>query len=145
MTPSILSANGFTVTADEVHAWVGRLVAHVRDSFRDASSIEARVWGYRHHGINYLSCDLWSGEDSLPVTICVDGRLELPALRGGAAEADAPDLAEALHWVGMLTQALNAKVVIGLTENETNPRVLGTPLQVGQTNGPLNLWRDATR
>jgi len=50
-------------------------------------------------------------------------------------------MAEAVHLAGLITKALDAKVIIGRGSNETNPAVLIKPLEDKQTNGEIYLWQ----
>ena len=63
--------------------------------------IYAGVWAFREQDGMMLSCDLYSGDGStsLPITIETEGKVNyyLPDSTGGAAEADVPDMVEALH------------------------------------------------
>lgn len=46
-----------------------------------------------------------------------------------------------LELAGLITKALDAKVIIGLGRNEVNPDVLAKPLGEGHSNGEINLWK----
>lgn len=133
-----LPASGFTNTSTEHYRWAGTVVKEARSLFGD-SPVQACVWPYREQGLDYLSCDLFSGEESLPVTICVCGETYFPEVTGGAAEADVCDMPDAIHLAGMITKGLGAEVVLGRSQNEVNEDVLAKPLVPGHTNGPIDL------
>ena len=139
---SDLSASGFTRTRSDLHAWAKAVVEQAR-IFKDHSTVEAKVWAYREQGCEHLSADLYlkdRREPSFPITICADGGYYFPAIVGGAAEADVPDMVEAMHLVGIITQALGATVSVGRGANEVNTDVLAAPLGENHTNGPIDLW-----
>ncbi|HIF0756558.1 TPA: hypothetical protein ACXYP6_005050 [Escherichia coli] len=73
----------------------------------------------------------------MPVTISAVERQMLEYLD----EPEVFDMAEALHLAGLITKALDAKVIIGLGRNEVNPDVLAKPLGEGHSNGEINLWK----
>jgi hypothetical protein len=133
-----LPSSGFTKTSVAHHQWVGKVVKEARALFGE-QPVRARMWSYRESGYDYLSCDLFAGDASLPVTICACGEAYLPEVTGGAAEADVCDMPDALHVAGMIARALSADVELGLGQNEVNDQVLAQPLSPGQTNGPINL------
>ncbi|MCK8335977.1 hypothetical protein LXA54_16945 [Erwinia amylovora] len=137
---SELPPSGFTMTNTELHDAAKRIVTAARQYFGvSPAPLEAHVWAYRFDGCTMLSCDLQSLCDvtkAMPITITASGFLEV-------THPDQPqvyDMAEALHLVGLVTRSLNAKVVIGRVENETNDNVLHKPLKVNETNGCIELW-----
>ena len=139
---SNLPASGFTNTNKELHEWAGNLVRYAKEIF-GAQPINAEVWSYREKDGMMLSCDLSNSDKSLSLPIIIDTVSEyyFPEIKGGVAEADVPDMVEAIHLAGIITQALGAKVKVGLGQNEVNPDVLSKPLVGKQTNGKINLWK----
>jgi len=136
---SELPPSGFTVTNTKLHKAAGRIVEQARHHFGD-SSLKACVWAYRHDDCLMLSCDLFAEGDekkSMPVTITASEELELSSWD----EPEVYDMAEAVHLAGLITKALDAKVIIGRGSNETNPAVLIKPLEDKQTNGEIYLWQ----
>lgn len=110
--PNFLSASGVTKTNGAYRQWVGDVVKEAQALFGDRQ-LKAWVWAYREQGCDYLSCDLFGGDESLPVTLAVSGKLSVPPITGGAAEAQVYDMPDALHVAGMITRALNTEVVLG--------------------------------
>ncbi|TBW57388.1 hypothetical protein EZI54_06945 [Marinobacter halodurans] len=135
---NVLSASGFTNTNVEHHQWAARVVAEARSVFGEAP-IDAHIWAYREQGCDYLSCDLSSSGTWLPVTICADGDTYFPDISGGAAEADACDMPDALHIAGLIVRSLDARVTLGRGQNELNDEVVSPPRRPGQTSGPIDL------
>lgn len=138
---SYLPASGFTHTHLDVHSWAGKVVGLARSVFGE-ERVTARLWAYREQGRQHLSCDLCvkgNSKISLPITICAEGKHYFPDIKGGAAEADTYDMAEALHLAGLITEALNATIEVGLKCNEINEEILEEPLSEGQTNGKVDL------
>ncbi|CDL86680.1 hypothetical protein [Xenorhabdus cabanillasii] len=136
---SRLEPSGFTETNKELHDCAGKIVKEAKALFKSAP-ITAEVWPYRYGGELMISCDLFLEDDSsinLPITICA-----CKSQGFDYSEPNVFDMAEALHLAGLITKALNAKVIIGLGGNEVNPDVLEKPLTVGQTNGKINLWKN---
>jgi hypothetical protein len=134
-------ASGFTTTNTELHTWAGKLVSKIKEKFNE-NEISAFIAAYREQEREHLSCDLINIEKniSMPITICADGEYYLP-LDTDMSEADVHDMTEALHLVGLITQAINAKVIVGRLVNETNEDVLVTPLIENQTNAHINIWK----
>jgi hypothetical protein len=135
-----LPASGFTHTHIDAHAWVGKAVKAARKELGE-KLITAKISAYREQGREHLSCDLWSpsSDNWFPITLCAEGEHRFPEIKGGAAEAGVYDVAEALHIAGMIAAALDASITVGRRQNEVNETVLDTPLQPGQTNGPVSL------
>jgi hypothetical protein len=134
-------ASGFTKTNTELHTWAGKLVSKIKNKFKEIE-ITAHVATYREQGREHLSCDLINVEHniSMPITICAEGDYYLP-LDTDMSEADVHDMTEATHLAGLITQAVNAKVILGRLVNEINPEVLANPLRENQTNDHINIWK----
>src|SRR5690554_4619522 len=134
-----LPASGFTHTHAAAHAWVGRVVRAARQELGDAV-VTAGVSAYREQGREHLSCDLHSlsSDKWFPITLCAEGEHEFLDVKGGGAEADVYDMAEALHLAGLIATALDAHVSIGRHQNEINENVLESPLEPGHTNGVVS-------
>ncbi|EOG1717651.1 hypothetical protein ACK3OH_004539 [Salmonella enterica] len=137
---SQLPPSGFTMTNTELHSAAKRIVERAREYFKcSPAPLDAHVWPYRYDDCLMLSCDLHCKSDVtkiMPITITASKQLELSRLD----EPQVYDMAEALHLVGIVTRSLNAKIVLGCGENETNPDVLHEPLKDKQTNGSIELW-----
>lgn len=139
-----LPSSGFTKTDKIHHQWAGDVVKEARSLFGgDGLPVKAHVWAYRESGYDHLSCDLFSGDKVFPVTICIAGEACFPIILGGAAEADAYDMPDALHIAGIISTALAAEVVLGRNRNEVNEDLLAEPLMPGETNGVIELWESA--
>ena len=135
-----LPASGFTHTHIAAHTWVGKVVRAARNELGNAPVV-AGISPYREQGREHLSCDLHSpsNEKWFPVTLCAEGEHEFPDVKGGAAEADVYDMAEALHVAGMISAAMNASISLGRRQNEVNEAVMASPLPPEHTNGPISL------
>jgi hypothetical protein len=136
---SRLDPSGFTETNKDLHVCAEKIVKRAKEIFK-AEPVMAHVWSYRWGGYNMISCDLSSLDQkiSMPITISAVERQMLEYFD----EPDVFDMAEALHIVGIVTQALDAKIKIGLGRNEVNPAVLSSPLKEGETNGRIYLWKN---
>lgn len=137
---SYLPASGFTKTNTLLHEFASRVVAEAKSRFGD-NKIKAGVWSYREQGREFLSCDLFSIDESIdicmPITICAEGEYCFDM----NDEPDVIDMAEAVHLAGIITKALDAVVEIGRLCNEVNECVLEFPLKDNETNGHINLWK----
>lgn len=136
---SRLEPSGFTETNKALHDCAGEIVKKAKEIFKSKPVI-AQVWSYRWGGYDMISCDLFSQDRtvSMPVTISAVERQMLEYFD----EPEVFDMAEAVHLAGLITKALDAKVIVGLGRNEVNPDVLTKPLEEGQTNGVINLWQE---
>lgn len=136
---SRLEPSGFTETNKALHDCAGEMVKKAKAMFKSEPVI-AQVWSYRWGGYDMISCDLFSQDRtvSMPVTISAVERQMLEYLD----EPEVFDMAEAVHLAGLITKALDAKVIVGLGRNEVNPDVLTKPLGKDHTNGEINLWKE---
>jgi hypothetical protein len=136
---SVLEPSGFTNTNIELHDCAKRLVDKAKALFK-YEHLKAKVWSYRWDDSMVLTCDLFSltSELSMTITISAVGRLMLDYLD----EPEVYDMTEAVHLVGLITKALDAKVLVGRGDNEINTAILDNPLSEGQTNGTINLWKE---
>lgn len=136
---SRLEPSGFTETNKALHDCAGEIVRKAKAMFKSEPVI-AQVWSYRWGGYGMISCDLFSQDRtvSMPVTISAVERQMLEYLD----EPEVFDMAEAVHLAGLITKALDAKVIVGLGRNEVNPDVLTKPLGKDHTNGEINLWKE---
>ncbi|HIA2852043.1 TPA: hypothetical protein ACWP1P_004812 [Escherichia coli] len=141
---SRLEPSGFTETNKALHDCAGDIVKKAKELFKSEPVI-AQVWSYRWGGYSMISCDLFSQDRtvSMPVTISAVERqmVEYPAESEVFTEVEVFDMAEALHLAGLITQALDAQIIIGLGRNEVNPDVLAKPLEEDHLNGEINLWK----
>ncbi|EKN4845613.1 hypothetical protein [Yersinia sp. 2105 StPb PI] len=135
---SRLDPSGFTETNKALHDCAGAVVKKAKELFK-SEPVMAQVWSYRWGGYDMISCDLYSQDRtvSMPVTISAVERQMLEYLD----EPEVFDMAEAVHLAGLITKALDAKVIVGLWRNEVNPDVLTKPLGEGYSNGEINLWK----
>ncbi|EKN4699667.1 hypothetical protein JE939_002839 [Yersinia ruckeri] len=139
---SRLDPSGFTETNKALHDYAGEIVKKAKELFK-SEPIMAQVWSYRWGGYDMVSCDLFSQDltVSMPVNISAVERQLFEFRNEFPDEPEVFDMAEAVHLTGLITQALDAKVSVGLGRNEVNPDVLAKPLEEGHTNGEINLWK----
>lgn len=137
---SRLEPSGFTETNKALHEFAGKLVKEAKEIFK-LEPVMAKVWSYRYGGYSMISCDLFSvgHKINMPITISAVNQQMLEC----QDEPDVFDMAEAIHLVGIITQALDAKISIGLGRNEVSPLVLESPLKENHTNGKINLWKNS--
>jgi hypothetical protein len=104
---SYLPASGRAETPSEVTQWVESVVSLLEQS--DRAPFEARVWTYRRGSHTVVCCDI-DGEAhaGLAINFLIGGEV-----RFDTSDPVVPDAAEALHWIGLLTQRLGADVRIG--------------------------------
>ncbi|MFH7556444.1 hypothetical protein ACFHU4_16970 [Escherichia coli] len=142
---SRLEPDCFTETNKALHDCAGNIVKKAKEFFKSEPVI-AHVWSYRWGGYSMISCDIFSQDRtvSMPVTISAVERqmVEYPAKSDVFTEVEVFDMAEALHLAGLITQALDAQIIIGLGQNEVNPNVLAKPLGEYQSFGEINLWKE---
>lgn len=137
---SEIGPSGRTFTNSELHDCAAKIVQDAKRLF-DVEPVIAHVWSYRDGGYEHLSCNLFSADQRLvmPITIFVSGQQLLDL-----EYVDKPqvfDMTEALHLAGLITAALNAKLILSRWCNETNPDVIAKPLEQGKINGKINLWK----
>lgn len=129
-----LRASGFTKTTNGVYDWAAAVVAKVKEKLPEGR-LNAAVWAYREKGYEWLAvCFHCDDEDTndLGFTIGEDHSFHL-------VEPGVPDMTEALHMVGILCEALGAKIQIGRRCNELNQYCTPGKWRPGQTNGQLVL------
>ncbi|MCP3942912.1 MAG: hypothetical protein GY710_15690 [Desulfobacteraceae bacterium] len=142
---SELGTSGFTYTNTDLHRWCGELVKKVRAVFKDERPI-ARICAYRVVDVGVedfeaLACDFYSEEHEerrVSVTLQAVGCYDF-----STEDACVQDMTEAVHAVGLMTQALKPEIRIGRGQNEVNESVLAVPLGEGHTNGRIDLWKEA--
>ncbi|MBN3744817.1 hypothetical protein G3N96_05120 [Burkholderia sp. Se-20373] len=133
-----LPASGLTDTPASVLVWADKVVLAAK---RKLNGFEPRirVWAYRHNGADYLAADISDEHESSaghPITFVIGDDLE-PSLN--LEEPSVPDMADALHLVGIVAAGLKAGVTIGCRGNEVNEAVLARPLGEGETNGAMRV------
>jgi hypothetical protein len=129
-----LPASGFTRTTNDVYDWAKAVVTKVKEKLPEGQ-INAAVWAYREQGYEWLAVCFHRDDDDtydLGFTIGEDHSFHL-------VEPGVPDMTEALHMVGILCEALAAKIQIGRRCNEVNPYCTQEEWRPGQTNGQLVL------
>lgn len=132
-------ASGFTETNTELHKCAGAIVKHAKNFTGQPT---AYIWAYREQGREFLSCDIcFDNNKWIPITICAEGEYSFHYSNTICDEPDVSDMAEAIHLAGIITSALDAKIILGRHQNEVNHDVLQRPLESGETNGCINLWR----
>jgi len=141
---SNLSVTSITDTYLPLHQWAETVVTLACNMF-NKQPISANVWPYRDRGASILSCVLFNENQNIRLPICIEanGKYNFPELGDALVEVDVPDMAEALHLVGIITQALNSEVKIGRGDNEVNKSVLAEPLPENQPYGQINLWKQS--
>jgi len=139
---SDLSASGFTHTNTDLHIWAGKIVEEAKNYFSD-EKIELSIWSYIEQKYEHMSCDIRSTNNKdkyITITICAGGEYRLGEVsRGGDIEVHT--MTEALHVCGIISQALECPISVGLGGNEVNKEVLEKPLGEAHTNGRINLWK----
>ncbi|EPT2759202.1 hypothetical protein ACVP6W_003485 [Vibrio cholerae] len=71
----------------------------------------------------------------MPITISIADEVDFEVWD----EPTVVDMTEAIHLSGLLISALNADVIVGRHDNETNESLLAAPLKKSQTNGCIDL------
>lgn len=130
-----LPASGFTETLNEVYEWAKNTVIKAKAAMPDGG-ITVVVWAYREQNSEWLSVDFYDEKDR---DYCMTFLIGEPHTFE-MSEPYVPDMTEALHMVGIVIEALGAKVKIGRRCNEVNKYC--TPeekWEEGQTNAHLSL------
>lgn len=106
-----LTEGGPEDVPESVIEWLDRVVCDVRQALDDEGPLTVSIWPYRH-GATYLVCDIFAEPQHAlyDMTICVDGPTNLSFTK----EPQVPDLADALHLVTLVANALGARVKLGL-------------------------------
>lgn len=134
---SDLPASGFTSTNPTSYAWCKYHVDQVKKKFGEsASGLNAHLWSYRHGDTQCLSFDIYSDHEHYTMTLEAIGECDEYI---ESSDYGVFDLAEALHIVGIIKEALNLEVEIGRRQNEVNTQLLEQPLVGTETNGRLKL------
>ncbi|MGU7843952.1 hypothetical protein ACV22V_31380 [Burkholderia sp. AW33-5] len=129
-----LPASGFTETPESVLVWADQVVSIARSNLTGVEPLVG-LWAYRHGGFECLAADISDENDTSmghSLTFLVGGDMDLDI-----HEPSVPDMADALHLIGIVIEALQARVVVGLRSNEVNEMVLAHPLAPGETNGAI--------
>lgn len=110
---SQLVASGLVETSADAQAWVARAAVAIRRVLPQPASV--LIWSYRQ-GPNAAQCV--SAKFAAPDGAAVEAVLRADGWHDdGVLEATAPDMAEALHMVGLLIAELSvADVVVGRRE-----------------------------
>ncbi len=132
-----LSSSGFTFTNNEVYDWLKKIVKKIKAEIGE-KNLKAYSRGYRVGSASqeFLTFDIVNEKDEIyPLAFC-------PVARKYGYQLDdvidVPDLIEAWHMIGMLTQALNIEVKVGVTANEINQYCTDQWTKENQTNAPMN-------
>lgn len=103
----ILTAGGGVTTTPAVDAWVARAAGQVLAS--DKAPFRAKVWSYRHGGASLIACDIdGANRSGDSFTFNLGG---VHDFQGN--DPVVPDVAEALHMIGLLVKRLDATVQLG--------------------------------
>lgn len=133
-----LSKSG-TDTTSLLHIVAGKVVVKIREKL-GVDNLKANVWPFREQGFEHLACDVKNGVDIYSITICAAGKTSIQPVREKSLELELFDMAEALHFAGIVTTALSSSIELGSQANEVNQELLSEPLGEGKTNGKLDLW-----
>lgn len=133
-----LPSNGFTFTKNEVYDWLRNIVRKIKSEIGDEKLV-AYSWAYRVGDDNQelLAFDIVNDKEEIyPLAFCPVA--EKHGYQLGDV-VDVPDLIEAWHMIGMLTQAMNIEVHIGVTGNELNEYCTDEWKLPNQTNAQMKL------
>jgi hypothetical protein len=101
-----LDAGGHPYTLPEVEQWVAktaaRLIAECHAPFK------ARIWPYRQGAVTCISCDIDGRTAGESFTFQAVGRHDFDH-----DSPYVPDVAEALHMIGLLTRRIGALIQLG--------------------------------
>lgn len=134
----LLAPSGFTFTKNEVYDWLKNIVNNVKAEIGE-ENLTAYCWAYRVGDNNQeiLAFDIGNeNEEIYPLAFSPVAQKHGYQLND---IVDVPDLIDAWHMIGMLTQALKLKVEIGVTENELNQYCTDEWTQENQTNAKMKL------
>lgn len=130
-----LAASGTTNTPASALNWADRVVSEARKSLGSIRST-AHVWPYTHGGDEFLGCSIRGDREGFPgyaLTFIVGRDVDLTL----TCEPHVPTMADALHMLGIVLAALDARMTLGRRGMEVNEDVLYEPLEKGRTNGPM--------
>lgn len=131
-----LDASGCTDTPSIILEWADCAVAEVRNSL-GGITVLAHVWPYSHGGNDFLGCSIrCDGANSAPgyaLTFVIGPDVDLAEV----CEPHVPTMADALHMLGIVLDALDARMTLGRRGTEVNEDVLCEPLGMGRKSGPM--------
>lgn len=133
-----LPPSGFTFTKNEVYDWLRNIVRKIKSEIGD-DHLVAYCWAYRVGDDNQelLAFDIGNDKDEIfPLAFCPVAQKHGYQL---GDVVDVPDLIDAWHMIGMLTQAMNIDVRIGVTGNELNEYCTDKWVHKNQTNARMKL------
>lgn len=126
-----LPESGFTVTLSDVYDWAKHHIDIVNKVF--GSNCDAHLWSYREQSSEWISFTVYNGKHIHDILF----RIGLPH-DFNYSYPSVPDSCEALHMIGLITNALSINTQIGLNQNETNQYCTGqTKWKENQTNAQI--------
>ncbi len=131
---STLELSGRTNTATHVHQFAGTYVSAIKKHF-NKSNLVAKLHPFRQGAVEGLKLTIHtdvSTNNPFEITIIAGINVLLP----DEQIVYKIDMAEAFHFVGIITTALNAPIKAGSLKLETNKEVT-----VSDTSTIMNLWR----
>lgn len=133
-TSSTLEKSGITNTAKLMHDFAGIYVQAIKSHFNETNLV-ARLHSFRKGGAEGIKLTIHTNVSTNdPFVIVITTRNGGPAIDGNYTYLS--DMAESLHFVGIITTALNAPLKVGSLKLEANKKVT-----MSDTSSILNLWR----
>jgi hypothetical protein len=131
---SILDQSGKTTTAKLMHDFAGIYVSAIKEHFSDLN-LAAKLHSFRKGDVEGLKL-------TIHTVVSVNNPFEIIIFtdRAGPAidenNAYLTDMSEAIHFVGIITTALNTPLKAGSLKLENNKEVTAS-----DTSSIMNLWR----
>lgn len=126
-----LPASGFTVTLNGVYDWAKHHIEIINKVF--GSNCNAHLWSYREQSSEWISFTVYNEKHIHDILFLIGQPHNF-----NYSYPYVPDSCEALHMIGLITNALKINTEIGLNQNETNKYCTGqTEWKENQTNAQI--------
>lgn len=133
-TNSTLELSGATNTAKPMHDFAGIYVQAIKNHFNE-SNLVAKLHSFRRGKVEGLKLIIHTDTSTNnPFEIVIKTRNGDPAIDENYTYLH--DMSESLHFVGIITTALNAPLKVGSLKLEENKKVT-----VSDISTLINLWR----
>lgn len=133
-TKSTLEQSGTTNTAKLMHDFAGIYVQAIKSHFNE-SNLVAKLHSFRKDRTEGVKLTIHTNiSTNDPFVIVIKTHNESPSIDGNYTYLS--DMAECLHFVGIITTALNAPLKVGSLKLEANKAVTAS-----ETSSIMNLWR----
>jgi hypothetical protein len=114
---SELKETGFIKTSKRLSEYLEKLLADINNHLPGAEKLIGGLWSYRHNGYPFISLDIQDGQSIYAMTLTVSPTGDT-ANYDNLNDPTFNDISELMHLVGLLSRALNMKIIVGLEDNQ---------------------------